>query len=203
MSAPTFRTQAERFMTKIYCDSLRFFLTSLPGLLAFAATIEVMLWVLQPRSEGSVTFAALTLVAYYFHRHFLFGENLTLRMQPVVAKDAPPIKLGWFMVASAALVAVPVGAALGIAIQYSSEHVLGIMGIVLVPLYLLVLSLFGTVLPATVARDGSYRLSQGVRATFATMWRLVLGPGVVGFVFVVATLEGNRVLAALVWRKTA
>jgi hypothetical protein len=59
-----------------------------------------------------------------------------------------------------------------------STHV-GLMVIALVPLYLLSLSLFGTALPASVARPGNFSMSAGIRACFGTMWRLVLGPGVV------------------------
>lgn len=184
-------------MRNIYLESFRFFLSSLPALLLFAALIEGLLWFLQPRSESAATFVALTIVAYYIHRHFLFGEGLSMTMKPAPAEGAPPVKFGWFVLISAALILVPVGVALVIAVQFPAPQVLGVMVIMLFPLYLLILSLFGTALPATVARDGTYRVSQGVRATFRTMWRLVLGPGLVGLVLLAATVASGPALEAL------
>lgn len=69
-------------MRKIYRDSFRYFLTSLPMLLGFAAMIEVALWIFQPKREFAMTFPALVILAYFFHRHFLFGETLTLTQKP-------------------------------------------------------------------------------------------------------------------------
>lgn len=184
-------------MLKIYRESFAYFLSALPALLLFAVVIEGLLWFLQPRSETSVTFVALTIVAYYIHRHFLFGERLTLTMKPASAEGAPPIKFGWFFLLSAALPFVPIGVALAIAVQFPAPQVLGVMVIVMFPLYLLVLSLFGTALPATVARDGTYRLSQGLRATFKTMWRLVLGPGVMGLALLAAGIASSQAIEAL------
>lgn len=184
-------------MRKIYLESFRFFLSSLPALLLFAALIEGLLWFLQPRSESTATFVGLTIVAYYIHRHFLFGEGLTMTMKPALAEGAPPVKFGWFVLISAALLVVPIGVALGIAFQFPAPQVPGVLVIAMFPLYLLVLSLFGTALPATVARDGTYRVSQGVRATFGTMWRLVLGPGLVGLVLLAATVASGPALEAL------
>jgi hypothetical protein len=184
-------------MLKIYRESFAFFLSSLPALLLFAAVIEGLLWFLQPRSESSVTFVALTIVAYYIHRHFLFGERLTLTMKHGTAEGAPPMKLGWFILLSAALLLVPIGVALVIAVQFPDPQGRGVMVLVLFPIYLLVLSLFGTALPATVARDGTYRLSQGLRATFKTMWRLLLGPGVIGLMLLAATIVSTQAMEAL------
>ena len=183
-------------MTKIYRESFRYFLVSLPALLVFGALIEITLWLLQPKTESAISFAALTFVAYYFHRHFLFQETLSLRNQKP-ASGAPPFKLGWFMLVSAAVLLTPVGIGLFLAFSYLDRPSPGAMVLIFLPLYLLALSLFGTALPATVARDGTYRVSQGLQATFATMWRLVLGPGVIGFVLIVATVLAGRALGSL------
>jgi hypothetical protein len=183
-------------MTKIYRDSFRYFLASLPALLAFGALIEVLLWVLQPKSETSVTFVGLTIVAYYFHRHFLFGEGFSLRTGKP-ANGAPPFKFGWFMLVSGALILLPVGLGLGLAFGYLDRPSPAAMLLIFFPVYLVTLSLFGTALPATVARDNTYHISQGLRATFSTMWRLVLGPGVVGVVILVATVVLGRALGSL------
>jgi hypothetical protein len=181
---------------KIYRESIGFFLSALPVLLLLALVIEGLLWVLQPRSESGATFVALTIVAYCFHRHFLFGESFGLKMKPDTAAGAPPFKFGWFMLVSAALVALPLAVAIVIAFRFPPSQVLGIMVITIFPLYLLALSFFGTALPATVARDGTYRISQGIRAGFGTMWRLIAGPGVVGLVLLLLSVALARVIEA-------
>lgn len=55
--------------------------------------------------------------------------------------------------------------------------------------YLLPLSLFGTALPATVARDGTYHLSQGLRVALPMMGKLLLGPGIVFLASSIASLN--------------
>ena len=45
-----------------------------------------------------------------------------------------------------------------------------------------------------MARDGTFRLSQGFRVAVRTMWRLVLGPGVTGLVLLILTLVVGRLL---------
>ena len=183
-------------MTKIYREPFRFFLSSLPTLLMFAAMIEGSLWVLQPRSEGSITWAALTTIAYFMHRHFLFGAALHVRPnKPVLG--APPQKFGWFMVVSAALLVLPVLVMVVVAVRYLGSQQTAAIILITLLTYLLMLSLFGTALPATVARDGTYRLRQGVRASFQTMWRLVLGPGTFGVLLLVVLSFSDRAMAAL------
>jgi hypothetical protein len=186
-------------MKQIYRDSFAFFLSALPALLAFAAMIEVLLWVLQPRSESAVTFAALAIVAYYFHRHFLFGESMTLAemfKRPQPAPGAPPIKMGWFLALSFLVLFVPIGLALVVSLaSFRGDQMLGAYLLIVFPLYLLTLSLFGTALPATVARDGTWRVAQGLRATFETMWRLLAGPALVGLAVLVLIYFADRAIA--------
>lgn len=181
-------------MTKIYWDSLRFFLASLPALLLFALMIEGLFWVWQPRSEGSVSFVALTIIAYYFHRHFLFGETLGFRNQKP-ADGAPPYKFGWFLLISGGLLLVPLGLALSLFSVQRAAPVLIVL--YALPVYLLTLSLFGLSLPAVVARDGTYRPSQGLRAAFGTAWRLILGPGVVGALMIALAVIADRALRSV------
>ena len=185
-------------MTKIYRESFGYFLSSLLVLLLVAFFLEAMLWFLQPSSQMSVSFVALTFIAYGFHRHFLFGETLHLTKQ-TIARGAPPQKFGWFILVSGALVLIPVVVAVTLAFQYSSDRdtMLIVVLVAIMPVYLLTLSLFGTALPATVARDGTYRLSQGLRAGFQTFWRLVAGPGLVGAVLLAAAWSSNLGLGAL------
>jgi hypothetical protein len=183
-------------MVRIYRESFSFFASALPMLLAFAVLVEGLLWVLQPKSESSATFAALTILAYYFHRHFLFGETIGFRNQKP-AEGAPPFKFGWFILISVGLVFVPI--ALAFAISYSiAGRFAPLLAIgISLPFYLLALSLFGTALPAVVARDGTYRLAQGMRAGFQTMWRLVLGPCLVGAVLLALAVLSGRWAARL------
>lgn len=183
-------------MVKIYRESFRYFLVSFPALLTFGAVIEVTLWLLQPKSESGITFVALTLVAYYFHRHFLAQETLSFRNQKP-APGAPPFKFGWFMLVSAAPMLTTFGIGLFIAFSYLDRPSPGALILIFLPIYLVTLSLFGTVLPATVARDGTFRISQGLRATFSTMWRLVVGPGVIGFVLIATTVLAGNALGSL------
>jgi hypothetical protein len=166
-------------MIRIYRDSFKYFLASLPVLLGFAAVIEVLLRVLQPISEIGASFA-LIVAAYMFHRHFLFGEALSSLKRNA---DAPPFKIGWFILASMTIILVPVALALVAVLVLGStdpDSITTLVVIVIFPVYLVALSMFGTALPAVVARDTSYRIRHGLRATFATMWRLVQGPGIVG-----------------------
>jgi hypothetical protein len=183
-------------MKKIYRESFGFFLSSLPALLLFAAVIEGLFWILQPKSEVAGSFVALTFVAYYIHRHFLFGETLSFRTQKP-SPGAPAFKFGWFMLVSAGLIFVPIGIGLALATIYLDRPSTVAMLMIFLPIYLITLSLFGTALPASVARDNTYRVSQGLRATFATMWRLVLGPGVVGFVILLTTIFAGNALGSL------
>jgi lysylphosphatidylglycerol synthetase-like protein (DUF2156 family) len=182
-------------MTKIYRESFHYFLRSLPILLGFAAVIEVGLWLLQPKHEFSLTFVALVLVAYSFHRHFLFGEALTFSGKPPA--DARPYKFGWFLLMTAVLTVVSVGISIAIAFGSLDRAETGGAILIFLPVYLVTLSAFGTALPATVARDGTYRVSQGIRATFSAMWRLVLGPGVAGLVILVLTVLAGMALQSL------
>jgi hypothetical protein len=146
-------------------------------------------------------FFALTMIAYYFHRHFLFGEDMSFKTHKV-ADSAPPLKFGWFILLSAALVFVPLGVSVFLSFQLlpansPSQCMFGAIVILFLPMYLIVLSLFGTALPAVVARDGTFRLSQGIRAVFYTMWRLLLGPAVIGTLFFALAITIDKPLAAL------
>jgi hypothetical protein len=183
-------------MKKIYRESFQFFRASLPALLLLGFMLEAAIWFLQPRSESSISMVVLIFIAYYFHRHFLFDEPFGLRNQKL-APGAPPFKFGWFMLVSLPLLLVPVGLVVWLMLGYYDRPSTGDMILAYLPIYLVTLGLFGTALPATVARDGTYRLTQGLRVSLQTMWRLVLGPGVIGFVLLVATVLADRALDSL------
>lgn len=182
-------------MSQIYRESFRYFAATFPLLLGIGAFIEFFLWVLQPRSDTASSLA-LIILAYYFHRHFLFGEALTVRSHKP-AEGAPPFKFGWFMLLSIGMILLPVGIALALTFGMVADHSPGTLLLFLFPTYLLVLGLFGTALPASVARDGTYRLSQGLRVALPTMGKLILGPGLVGLILLVATVAAAHALTTL------
>lgn len=66
-------------MIEIYRKSFAYFFANLVFLVAFAGLIEGLIWVMKPKHESAATLVPLILLAYLFHRLFLFGENLTLR----------------------------------------------------------------------------------------------------------------------------
>jgi hypothetical protein len=183
-------------MIQIYRKSFAYFFVSLPVLIGYAALIEGLLWLLEPRAEATVTAPALFIIAYFFHRHFLFGETLSLG-KPNQVPGTPGLNPGWFLAISFLLMILPVGIAVPVALNVSTEHGQGILIMIVFPLYLAVLSLFGTALPASVSREGTYRLSEGLRATFQTMWRLILGPGLVGLAVVAGVVLADQALARL------
>lgn len=181
-------------MFQIYRDSFRFFAATFPLLLGIGALIEILNRVLQPTSEIAST-VALIVLAYYVHRHFLFGEALTFR-RPRPAEGAPPLKFGWFLLISIGMLILTVVLSLVLIIVLANDRSFLIVLLFLGP-YLLVLGLFGTALPAAVARDGTYRLSQGLRVALPTMAHLVLGPGLVGLALALGTLGATYGLTAL------
>lgn len=183
-------------MLTIYNESFRFFRRSFAVLLLLAAVIEMVNWAFESKAGSTAVSVAVIFLAYYTHRHFLFGEPLTFRGH-TPATGAPPLKFGWFILISLALILVPMAIVLTLALAMWNNNGFLAMLTLIFPIYLLSLSLFGTALPATVARDGTYRLAQGVRAAFATMWRLILGPGVVGLVLFIGAIAAGRVMDSL------
>lgn len=177
-------------MTGIYRESIGFFLASLPTLLVFAVVIESANWFLQAAwMRLALDFVALTIIAYAFHRHFLFGEPLRFR-QPAPSA-APPFKFGQFFVVSMVLYVVTIGLFVVWLYTVAGDTM---PGFGYWPLYLVILGLFGTALPATVVQDRSYRLTQGLRAGTETVLKLLLGPGLVGTGTFVLVVTGNQLL---------
>ena len=181
-------------MVEIYRKSLRFYWQSLPMLLIFSATIEGMTLLLQPKHEAAITLVPLLIIAYLFHRHFLFDEQLSFgSSKGKAAPGSPPMKYGWFILASVGLILTPAALAVIWLIKFAPDvkdrdQLTGYILLIMLPIYLIVLSAFGTALPALVERNRAYKLSSGLRATFQTMWRLLLGPALVGAVVFVATI---------------
>lgn len=171
-------------MIAIYRSAFGYFARSLPFLLAMAALLEGLTLLLPSTGMQGGRWVALLVMAYLFHRHFLFGEVLTWK-KPETA--APPIKFGWFLTANLALILALVALAfllasllVGPISTTSTEVFVGAFLLVLFPLYLVFLSLFGMGLPALVARNSAYRLTTGLKASPRIALGLILGPGLAG-----------------------
>lgn len=167
-------------MVEIYRHAFRYYWSVLPVLLGAMAVLDGLLWYLEPGNPTVISTVPTLIVLYLFHRHYLFGEKLGWGKPKA---DAPPPKFGWFVLISLALILVPT--AIGLFVTFSvaptgapKSTLYTLMLVVSLPLYLLSLSMFGTALPASVARPGNFRMSSGIKATFGTMGRLILGPGV-------------------------
>jgi hypothetical protein len=124
-------------MIEIYRTSLRYFFTSLPALLVFSGVMEGFLWAVQPKNATTITLVPLILMAFLFHRHFLFGEELTLRRLGANAGKPVP-KWGWFLLASVGLMALPMAPGLVVAIsmagvQFGGADVVVIMILIMLP----------------------------------------------------------------------
>lgn len=168
-------------MIEIYRQALGFYRSAFLALLGLAALMEGLVWLLEPEQPKLLQMAPLIILAYLFHRHFLFGETIGFKAQP----GAKPFKFGWFLLLSLALIFVPVG--FGIwgmirAMNTGTSKYLAIsyMPLISLPLYLLALSLFGTALPALVDRNPQYRLMAGLRASPRTLGYLLVAPVPVG-----------------------
>lgn len=179
-------------MIAIYRSAFQYFGRSLPFLLAMAALIEGLTLLFPSNGFEGVRMVLLFLMAYYFHRHFLYGELLTWKASLV---SAPPAKFGWFLIASFAMIITAVAMSITAAIiavgplgSAGYETFVGATVIFMMPAYLLILSLFGLGLPAIVARNRAYRLRTGLKASPRVALGLILGPGVTGGLILAAGL---------------
>ncbi|AMY68168.1 hypothetical protein [Frigidibacter mobilis] len=172
-------------MIRIYTSSFRLFFSALPLLLLLAVILEGLALMFQGTSGATAgRTIGLLFIAYMFHRHFLFGEPLTLRRQTGAA-DTRPFRAGRFILIALALLALPLAGALWVTYSVQSPGAAradraGTMLLTMMPLYLLALGLFGTLLPASVTRDPRYTLRAGMQQALPTMGRLILGSGLVG-----------------------
>lgn len=171
-------------MQKIYRDSVAYYVRSLPALLVVSALMEALAR-MQDHDLGSNLFLSLIAI-HFFHRHFLFGEPFSFSKP---APNAPQMRYGKFGFVSLLIIFVPLAIALLVVLlpltdlAQDRDTLVGLVLLVFLPLYLIVLSLFGTLLPAAVQGNKSFRVVHGMRAWFQVMWRLLLGPGVVGAAF--------------------
>jgi hypothetical protein len=183
-------------MIELYKAAFVFYRASLPALLVFATLIEGLIWLLQPKYPDFIVWVPHLIIIYQFHRHYLFGEAIPLLRQP---PNVRPQRFGWFLVLSTALLLVPSVLGLGLAFQLTSLNIASnnIVNMALLGtgfFYLIALSLFGTALPATVARSGRYRLSAGLKKTFDTMWRLAVSAGLVQVILFVLLNQVDQTL---------
>ena len=136
-------------MSKIYRESLAFFLASFPVLLAAAALMEGLLWVTGSTSDTGF-FGAMILAAYLFHRHFLFGEAMTFSRQPAGAAWSVS-RVGTFLLVSVGVVLVPLILGLILTFAMFDDPPFAMVFLVMMALYLLALGLFGLWLHALQA----------------------------------------------------
>lgn len=188
-------------MIAIYRSAFHYFGRSLPFLLAMAALIEGLTLLFPSKGIEGGRMVFLFLMAYYFHRHFLYGELLTWKASLV---SAPPAKFGWFLIASFVMIFAAVAMSITAAIisvgplgSAGYETFVGATVIFMMPAYLLLLSLFGLGLPAIVARNRAYRLTTGLKAGPRLALGLIFGPGVTGGLILALTLLAFPRLATL------
>lgn len=146
--------------------------------------IAVMLEVLPLLVSGKTatpTLIGLTIFAYFLHRHFLFSEAIGA-VKTNATSDAPPTKMGWFVLVTLATVFGPILFAGVIMLKFlppeyhNGSNLSGTLMLIMMPLYLVSLGFFGTALPASVARRPEYRIAKGFRLSFGIMGRLIVGP---------------------------
>lgn len=174
-------------MIEIYRKSFRFARESWLWLLVLALVLSAADRFLEGKHGSGGRFVAFMFVLYYFHRCFLFGEKMTGFKAATPAPGVPRFSAGRFILVSLAVIVLPstiagVMAIILAAQQFSKDATVGFAILILLPLYWLSLSLFGTAMPAAVDRDPRYKLRAGLRKTFAMMWRLLLGPGLCNLV---------------------
>ncbi len=187
-------------MIDIYRRFWQFLQQSVLALVLVAALIEGLVLIFPSNSNDVGVTIALLFFVYFMHRYFLFDEPLTMWKHRSVdgAPAARPVRFAFIALA---LIVIPVVAGL-IASRYllpadaPREAFIRWTILSTLPFYLLVLSMFGTSLSASVARQPGYRVSLGLRATFATMWPLVLGPGILGLVSLMLALLLARLQGA-------
>jgi hypothetical protein len=141
-------------------------------LVLFAVLMEAVPLVVQ--SVGSTAdVGVLTLIAYYMHRFMLFGEEVGTWK---VRSAGPPRKqaVGWFFLSSVTMLLFWIGAA-GVLIfrlqAHGADNATNIIAafILALPIYYLLLVIFGTALPAAAAGDRF-----GPVTTLRRAWRTAL-----------------------------
>jgi hypothetical protein len=187
-------------MIDIYRQALRHYWSALPALVAFSLMVSALDLFASSSGATTGTMVGQLFILYYFHRVCLFNEPVLAFGRP--GPEAPPMKFGGFMMISLALIVVPVAIALFLAVSARAgeeigDEVLVSMALYTAPLYLISLSMFGTALPASVARPGNFQMSKGIKVAFGTMWRLILGPGVVFVVGFGILIAANYLLRDL------
>jgi hypothetical protein len=145
--------------------------------------------------EGSTTASmsgtvVLILFAYWVHRYFLFEEK---PMLVGAHKDGPPQRIGRFIVLSFLIIFLAVAAGigvtvfLGIGLLHPSGRPVALLFMLIANL--LLLSLFGTALPAAAAGDRfgfGVTLARGRRTFGQVFGGLLYGSGLVGAISYVA-----------------
>lgn len=157
-----------------------------PFYLFFAVALEVAGQFGSGSSIAGAEFAAFTIFAYMLHRHFLFGD--TLKAFGKIESTRPSAR-GRFFLISLPMLVVPIGLAVFLVLgplHVSSRDVnllTMILLVVILPLYLLMLSVFGTMLPAAASAEPfglGLTLSRARRSFWRIFGGLLVGPALFG-----------------------
>ena len=185
-------------MIRIYRESWRALTVFWPMVLGIAVLNEsTNLWMPNPTTTLGVEIVITTLFAYYVCRFFLFGESFSTKKE----NKAEPDHIGMFLLVSAVLgvvlMLVTMLCALTILPSTFSGDTLPALGAGLI-IYALLLSAFGTMLPAAAAGQDAgpaTAWTRGRKTFFSTLLCLVTGPGVVLIVTVTVSLVLTFVFA--------
>ena len=169
-------------MKQIYSKSWALFRASWTAYLVFAVLLNLVSEFLPGTSGTTATAVSQIFIAYSLHRHFLFDEPMGWGRTPGPQR---PWKTGRFLWTSLLIIGLPLIVSVVLAFNLAPaiagrEKMIGLLLILILPLYLVALSLFGTALPAAVERGPGYGLSRGIRLAPGVALRLVLGPGLFG-----------------------
>jgi hypothetical protein len=129
------------------------------------------------------------IIAFWVHRFFLKGEDYFASDRMFSGNGSFNQKGRWkFMFVSAIFVLVPISLAWYLVLMVpdvaeSKERFKTGLALFTMPIYWVVLGLFGTVLPAIADGDTRYSLVAGIKKAPILMFRLVIGPTAMGAVY--------------------
>lgn len=185
----------------MYGDWLRSLKQGWPLILTLSLLIEALPLVLGDSSSTTGgTVVAYAFYAYAIHRYLLLGELITTWR---ASKPVEPHRILRFIVVSFLFVAIVVAIGFAGTVQlttgFRDDRFLALFTLVALLANLMLLSLFGTALPAAAVGDrtGLGATLGRTRATFLRIFGgLLLGPGLIGAIGLVALVLLERALAS-------
>lgn len=164
-------------------------------LVAAAGLVGTEVFAVATDAGGAGTLVAWFIVLYSFHRLLLLGENG--RAKP--SSQGPKQAMGRFLLVALLLAAIPFAVATGMLLRlWQGGLADGAGGVALVLavltcliVYLAMLTLFGTALPAAAVRDRfglGLTLSRARRTALGILGGMIIGPGLFGTLTLAALL---------------